>query len=144
VGIIFGAYLAAWGTMLVVHSASGEGTPTFARILGVIVGLLGLLTGLVLLVRPGESVLTAAWVLGFWWTLEGTLQLARGITAAESRAWNLLMGVLGLVAGILILSQPGIGLVTLVWIVGIGLIVQGLLEIASAIAIRRLEKEGVA
>ena len=144
VGIIFGAYLAAWGTMLVVDSVATAGEPTFARILGVIVGLIGVLTGLVLLVRPGESVVTAALVLGFWWTLSGVMQLARGIAMSEGRVWNLVMGVIGLIAGIIILAQPGIGLVTLVWIVGLGLIFQGMVEIAAGFGIRRLHKEGLA
>ena len=138
------AYLAAWGTMLVVDSVRGEGAATFARILGVIVGLLGLLAGLILLVRPGESVVTAALVLGFWWVLTGVMQLARGISMSEGRTWNVLLGVLGLVAGIVILAQPDIGLVTLVWIVGFGLILQGMIEIAAGWGIRRLHKEGLA
>jgi len=144
VGIIFGAYLAAWGAMLVVDSVMTEGEPTFARILGVIVGLIGVLTGLILLVRPGESVVTAALVLGFWWVLSGVMQLARGISMSEGRTWNLVLGAIGLLAGIIILAQPEIGLVTLVWIVGFGLIFQGLVEIMAGWGIRRLRREGVA
>jgi uncharacterized membrane protein HdeD (DUF308 family) len=144
VGIIFGAYLAVWGTMFVVHAVTGDDAPTFGRVLGAILGLLGVLTGLILLVRPGQSVLTAAWVLGFWWALSGVMQLARGIGEPEGRAWNILLGVLGLIAGIVILGQPSIGLVTLVWIVGIALILQGAMEIAGGLAIRRLRKEGAA
>src|SRR4051812_32498575 len=142
VGIIFGAYLAAWGTMLVVESVMTHGEPTFARILGVIVGLIAVLTGLILLVRPGESVVTAALVLGFWWTLSGLMQIIRGIAMSEGRTWNLVLGAIGLIAGIIILAQPEIGLVTLVWIVGIGLLLQGMVEIAVAWGIRRLHKEG--
>ena len=144
VGILFGAYLGAWGTMLIVDSVSGEGSPTFARVLGVILGLLGVLAGLLLLVRPGESVVTAALVLGFWFVLSGVMQLARGISTSEGRTWNVLLGILGLVAGTLILAQPSIGLVTLVWIVGFGLIFQGVIETAAGFGIRRLHKEGLA
>jgi uncharacterized membrane protein HdeD (DUF308 family) len=144
VGILFGAYLAAWGTMLVVSSVRGDAAPTFARILGVIVGLLGVLAGLILLVRPGESVVTAALVLGFWWVLSGVMQLARGIATPEGRTWNVLLGLLGLVAGTIILAQPDIGLITLVWIVGFGLIFQGFVEIAAGWGIRQLHKEGLA
>jgi uncharacterized membrane protein HdeD (DUF308 family) len=144
VGILFGAYLAAWGTMLVIESVRGEGAPTFARVLGVIVGLLGVLAGLILLVRPGESVVTAALVLGFWWVLSGVMQLARGISTSEGRTWNVLLGILGLLAGIIILAQPEIGLITLVWIVGFGLIFQGIIEIVAGLGIRRLHKEGFA
>jgi uncharacterized membrane protein HdeD (DUF308 family) len=144
VGIIFGAYLAAWGTMIIVDSVSTHGEPTFARILGVIVGIIAVLTGLVLLVRPGESVVTAALVLGFWWTLSGVMQIVRGIAMSEGRGWNLVLGAIGLIAGIIILAQPEIGLVTLVWIVGFGLIFQGMVEIAAGWGLRRLHKEEVA
>jgi len=89
-------------------------------------------------------VLTVVWVLGFWWTLSGVLQLVRGIAEAEGRGWNIAWGLLGIAAGVIILAQPGIGLVTLVWIVGIGLIVQGAIEIAAAFGLRALKKEGVA
>ena len=144
VGIIFGAYLAAWGTMIIVDSVSTHGEPTFARILGVIVGIIAVLTGLILLVRPGESVVTAALVLGFWWVLTGVMQIVRGIAISEGRTWNLVLGAIGLIAGIIILAQPEIGLVTLVWIVGFGLIFQGIVEIAAGWGIRRLHKEGIA
>jgi uncharacterized membrane protein HdeD (DUF308 family) len=144
VGILFGAYLAAWGTMLVVESVMTHGEPTFARILGVIVGLIAVLTGLILLVRPGESVVTAALVLGFWWTLSGVMQIVRGIAMSEGRTWNLVLGAIGLIAGIIILAQPEIGLVTLVWIVGFGLLFQGMVEIAAGWGVRRLHKEGLA
>ena len=103
-----------------------------------------MLAGLILLVRPGESVVTAALVLGFWCTLSGVMQIARGIAVGERRAWNLGLGVIGLLAGIIILAQPSIGLATLVWVVGLSLIFQGMLEIGSGWAIRRLHKEGVA
>jgi len=72
------------------------------------------------------------------------MQLARGIAMSEGRTWNLVMGVIGLIAGIIILAQPEIGLVTLVWIVGIGLILQGVVEIVLGLGIRRLHKEGLA
>ena len=141
IGILFGAYLTVWGTMSVISGISDADTDTVLRVLGVILGLFTALAGLILLVRPGASVLTAAWVLGFWWTLVGILQLARGVVVAEGRVWNILWGLLGLAAGIIILAQPDIGLVTLVWIVGIGLIFQGALEIAAGLELRRLRTE---
>ncbi len=141
IGILFGAYLTVWGTMSVISGISDTDTDTVLRVLGVILGLLTALAGLILIVRPGQSVLTAALVLGFWWTLVGILQLARGVVVAEGRVWNLLWGLLGVAAGVIILAQPDIGLITLVWIVGIGLIFQGALEIAAGLALRRLRTE---
>jgi len=142
VGFLFGGYLALWGTMTLI-GAFTRGVSVMARLLFAIVGLLAVLAGLILMVRPGESVVTFVLVLGFWWTLSGVLQLVRGIVVAEGRAWNICWALVAIAAGVIILAQPEIGLVTLVWIVGIGLIVQGVIEIAAAFQLRKLHQEGV-
>jgi uncharacterized membrane protein HdeD (DUF308 family) len=142
VGIIFGAYLVLWSAMVLMRGVADKEEDTVLRVLRVIAGVIGVIVGLVLLVRPGQSVLTAAFVLGFWWVVIGILQLSNGIAVSEHRVWNIGWGVLGLVAGTIILVQPGIGLITLVWIVSLGLIFQGLMEIGMALEMRRIAKSG--
>ena len=145
VGLIFGIYLVIWGTTCVMRGASGpEGMSGGLRIVLILLGVLTVFAGLIMIVRPGESVVTLALVLGFWWTIAGVLQLVHGIAVAEGRGWNIGLGLLGIVAGIIILAQPGIGLVTLVWIVGFGLLIQGAIEIAAGWQLRHLHKEGLA
>lgn len=134
IGILFGVYLALWGAVALMLAVGDDGVATGARILGVLVGVLGLLAGLILMVRPGESVLTIVWVLGFWWCVLGVMQLIRGITVADGRLWNLLWGVVGIAAGAILLAWPGIGLGTLVIVVSVSLILQGFLEIGLAAA----------
>jgi uncharacterized membrane protein HdeD (DUF308 family) len=143
VGIIFGAYLLLWSTLVLIRGATADEAPTMVRVVGFFIGVLGALTGLVLIVRPEESVVTAALVLGFWWTLNGIIHLVAGIAIPAGRIWNVTRGVIGIVAGVIILASPEIGLVTLVIIVGVGLIVQGTIEIAAGWELRRLHKEGV-
>jgi uncharacterized membrane protein HdeD (DUF308 family) len=132
VGVLFGAYLALWGFITLVAGASAGDAPGGLRVLSVFSGLLALLAGLILMVRPGESILTLVWVLGFWWAVLGTMELVRGIVEPGGRLWNLLWGLVALAAGIVLLADPEIGLGTLVLIVGIGLILQGLLELVIA------------
>lgn len=134
IGILFGVYLALWGAVALMLAVGDDGVPTGARILGVLVGVLGLLAGLVLMVRPGQSVLTIVWVLGFWWCVLGVMQLIRGIVVRGGRLWNLLWGVVGIAAGAILLAWPGIGLGTLVIVVSVSLILQGFLEIGLAAA----------
>jgi len=134
IGILFGVYLALWGALALLSAVAADGAPTGVRIVGVLVGVLGLLTGLALIVRPGQSVLTIVWLLGFWWVVLGVMQLVRGIVEPVGRLWNLLWGVLGIAAGAILLAWPDIGLGTLVLVVSISLIVQGFLEIALATA----------
>jgi uncharacterized membrane protein HdeD (DUF308 family) len=144
VGLLFGAYLAVWGAITLFHAVGDESMPVLVRVLEVVIGLIGLFAGLVLIVRPGQSVLTAALVLGFWWVVVGVLQVVRGAAVKEGRVWNILWGLIAVVAGAIILAQPGIGLVTLVWIVSLGLVIQGAVEIAAALGWRKLHKAGLA
>jgi uncharacterized membrane protein HdeD (DUF308 family) len=132
VGILFGAYLFVWGIGLLVAGIGRPDVSTGLRVLDVLMGLLALIAGLVLMVRPGESVVTAALVLGFWWCVLGTAHILHAILDPVGRLANLLWGVLGIVAGLIILASPEIGLATLVLIVGISLIVQGFLELMVA------------
>jgi uncharacterized membrane protein HdeD (DUF308 family) len=139
VGICFGLYLIFAGIGGLVSAFAEASLSTFLRVVEAILGLITLLAGMILVVRPGASVVTAALVLGFWFLLAGCLQLARGIAVRESRAFNVGFGLLGIAAGTLVLAQPGIGVVTLVWIVGIAFIVRGVIAVALGLALRRLE-----
>jgi uncharacterized membrane protein HdeD (DUF308 family) len=140
VGVLFGVYLALWGVMtLVAGAGSGDVVPAGLRVLSIFTGILALLAGLVLMVRPGESILTLVWVLGFWWAVLGTMELVRGIVEPADRLWNIVWGLVALAAGIVLLADPEIGLGTLVLIVGIGLILQGLLELGIAYTVHRVQ-----
>jgi uncharacterized membrane protein HdeD (DUF308 family) len=140
VGICFGAFLVFAGVGDLVGAFAGDGSSAFMRVLEALLGIITLLAGFILLVRPGASVLAAAFVLGFWFLLSGSLQLARGIAVAESRAYDVGFGLLGVVAGIVILAQPGIGVVTLVWVVSIAFLLRGALLVALGLGLRKAER----
>ena len=131
VGLLIGIYLALWGLLAIIRGFGGS-------VLLLVVGLLAMLTGLVLMVRPDASVKTIALVLGLWWTLTGALRIAAGIALPEDRGINIAIGVIGVIAGVVILAQPKIGLGVLVVVSGIGLLVQGAIE---ALAGWRLRSE---
>ena len=54
---------------------------------------------------------------------------------------TILWGLVVLVVGIILLADSTIGLGTLVVIVGVGLILQGLIELVLAFAVREAQKE---
>jgi uncharacterized membrane protein HdeD (DUF308 family) len=140
IGICFGAYLVVAGAGNLVSAFTDAGLSTFLRVLEALLGILTLLAGAILIVRPGASVVTAAFVLGFWFLIAGCVQLARGMAVAEHRAFNLGFGLLGIAAGAVVLAQPGIGVVTLVWVVGIAFLLRGAIAIALGLALRSLER----
>jgi uncharacterized membrane protein HdeD (DUF308 family) len=139
IGVCFGVYLVFAGVGSLVSAFGDADESAFLRVVEAILGLITLFAGLILFVRPGASVVTAALVLGFWFLLAGTLQLAHGFAIPEHRLFNVAFGLLGIVAGVLVLAQPGIGVVTLVWIVGIAFIARGVIAIGLGLGLRRLE-----
>jgi uncharacterized membrane protein HdeD (DUF308 family) len=132
VGILFGCYLAVWSAFALVRAIGAHEVPIGLRLLDVVVSALGLLVGIALIVRPGASVATVALLLGFWWLFLGVMQLVHGVIDPVGRVWNVIWGILGAIAGIIILASPEIALGTLVLVVGISLIVQGALELMVA------------
>ena len=145
IGLLLGIYLVLWGAVSTFRGVSGAaGMPPALRIVLIVVGLLALIAGLWLIVRPEQSVPAVASVIGFWWVITGVLQTIRGLVVPEGRGIMILLGLLGVAAGAIILAQPAIGLATLVVISGIGLIVQGGLETAAGWQLRHLHKDGLA
>ncbi|MBJ7518704.1 MAG: DUF308 domain-containing protein [Solirubrobacteraceae bacterium] len=140
VGLLFGIWLVIWGAFSLYRGIAESGG-TAVRVLSVIIGVLGVIVGLVLIVRPGQSVLTVVFVIGIWWVVTGILEFIQGVAVKEYRWTNLILGLIGAAAGIIILVWPGIGLVTLVFIVGFTLIFRGTLEVVLAFQLRKLGQE---
>lgn len=132
VGLLFGCYFTAWSISVLIRAIGAHDVSIGLRLLDIVVSVLGLLLGLSLIVRPGASVATAALLLGFWWLLLGVMQFVHGVIDPVGRVWNVVWGIVGAIAGIIILASPEIALGTLVLIVGIGLILQGALELLVA------------
>jgi uncharacterized membrane protein HdeD (DUF308 family) len=105
-------------------------------VFGVLVGVLALIAGLIVLVRPGAGLLALVWVVGVYLIVAGVLQLAGAFS--EPQPWlGALLGVLDIVLGIIILAVPGLGLVTFAVLFGIGLVVRGAVAVAEGIRLRR-------
>ena len=81
-------------------------------------GILGLLVGVIALFFPGVAILSAAFALGIGLIVQGALEIGvawRAQTGSTGRGWLAAFGVLALVAGILVLFQPGGGILVLIW-----------------------------
>lgn len=82
-----------------------------------------------------------------WITFAGAYMLIDGIgllwagfgpqPTGQSRWPLLLVGILGIIAGLIVLINPVIGGLSLVWVIGAWAIITGILEIVSAIALRQ-------
>jgi len=77
--------------------------------------------------RRGQLALLIAF--SFWFILVGIGDIVEAMEATDNRGWMGLLGAVTIVAGMIILANPDIGLTTLALLVGIRLLVRGPLEI---------------
>ena len=85
--------------------------------------MLSVIAGLIVVRRPGESLLAVVVILGIWFVIDGLLDALRVLTGDPDRGPLLLSAVIDVVLGILILSLPKLSLATLAILVGIGFVV---------------------
>jgi len=102
-----------------------------SRVLRVVVGFLAALAGLFLIVHPGQSVLVLLLAVAFFFVMIGIADLSRAMNQKEGRALNGLLGLISIAAGIILVADPDIGLETLALLAGIAFIARGTLELIA-------------
>jgi uncharacterized membrane protein HdeD (DUF308 family) len=90
-------------------------------------GILNIIIGILLLTTPVKTVLLLVLALGIYWMISGIFTLVGMFVDHTAWGWKLFVGLLGIIAGMLILRHPLVGAIvipqTIVLLVGI----QGLL-----------------
>jgi uncharacterized membrane protein HdeD (DUF308 family) len=69
-------------------------------------GILNLIVGILLLVNPAKTTIAFVWVLGLYWFVQGIFTLVAMFIDHSAWGWKLFMGVLGILAGIVVLRHP--------------------------------------
>ena len=100
-------------------------------------GLAGIVLGIMLLTEPAATIVALTTFFGFYWLITGVLALVHVFVGrASHRVWSLLSGLLGILAGLLVLRHPLLAAVTvptvLIIILGAQGFVMGILEIIAA------------
>jgi uncharacterized membrane protein HdeD (DUF308 family) len=130
-GLIFGIYLLIAGTVLIMLGAADELASSGIKTLRIVVGVLTVIAGLLCIVRPGASVLVLLLALSFWFVLTGVTYLTEAAMESRHRVLNVILGLLGIAAGVIVLGNPDVGLITLANLAGIILIIRGVLEVSA-------------
>ncbi|SDS02341.1 HdeD family acid-resistance protein [Microlunatus soli] len=108
--------------------------------LRVAVAVIDIIFGILVLVWPGLTLLVLVFLAGFWAIVLGALEIVVNIRSRRQHSgwiWGVVTGALAVVFGIVIVVQPGIGLVALTTILGIFAILFGLFWIAVGLMIRK-------
>ena len=97
-------------------------------------GLAGILLGVMLITTPGATLVVLSTFLGFYWLITGVLALVQVfVDRSVPWLWSLLVGIVGILAGIFVVRHPLLAALTvptaLVIILGVEGLVMGVLEI---------------
>ena len=92
-------------------------------------GIAAIIIGILLITNPAATLLALVVFLGFYWLFVGALELVRiFVDKSVPWYWSLLIGALGVIAGIIVLRHPVLAAVVLptaivVWLGVIGLVI---------------------
>ena len=157
--LIAGINLMVMGILALIEAFGGERDAT-ARLLCGIIGILGLIGGLVVIRRPGESLLAILLVLGIigglvvirrpgesllaillvvgiWFVVTGLIDFIRAFANVEYRALRLLTALVDIVLGGFILALPHLSLGTLAVLIGLAFVVRGVISIVRGFQLRK-------
>ncbi|MGD9531600.1 HdeD family acid-resistance protein [Pseudonocardia sp.] len=137
--VVFGIQLFILGIFRIVAAFAVPDTSTSTKIIGVLIGILAIIAGVICLRSPVGTAVILAIVVGAFWLVTGVMELIAGIAGRgeRSRTWAIVSGIIGIIAGIIVLANPVISAVTLAWVLGLFLIVHGVIAIVSAFSDRR-------
>lgn len=140
--IFFGAYLLVTGISQVVLAFSLK-VSTGGRVLLFISGAASVVLGALALIRITDAVLLLAIWIGVGFVFRGVATAMSAISdpTLPGRAWNIFVGVISLIAGIVVLAAPFESLGTLTLVAGFSLIIIGVMEVVTAFGIRSSAKK---
>lgn len=101
-------------------------------------GIILLLTGVVLLVFPTATLTTLIFILGIYWLVDGVSTIVSSFQRRNSQnswGWGVFTGILGALAGLVVLSKPMLSAVLttsfLMWFLGVSAIIYGISGLIS-------------
>jgi uncharacterized membrane protein HdeD (DUF308 family) len=135
--IIYGAYAVVDGAFAVVaglRSPAGTRRWTFLA-----EGTLGILAGLLALVWPDITAVVLLYIISFWAILGGLLRIMTAILLRREveKVWAMVAsGALLVLLGVILGALPGVGLLSLAWLIGVFALGVGLTLIWLAFRVR--------
>jgi uncharacterized membrane protein HdeD (DUF308 family) len=139
--IFFGAYLLVTGIAQVIFAFSLH-VSAGGRVLLFLSGAASLILAILCFRSLQNSVLLLAIWIGVGFIFRGVATAVSAISdpTLPGRGWEIFIGVITLIAGVIVLASPFESLATLTLVVGIWLIVIGVFEAVSAFGIRSASK----
>jgi len=137
--VIFGVLLLVDGTFALIGALVGA---VENRGFLAMVGVLSIIAGLILVKKPFHTLVVLTLIVGVWFVVAGAVRLVSAFSMQGSKAASIVTAIVELIAGVLILSWPELGLATFAVIVGIVMMLRGLLLMYAGWLLHRLSHSG--
>lgn len=138
--LFFGVYALIDGAVLVIRGLGSikNDSKWWVHLLG---GLVSLGAGFAVFVYPGLTVTVLFWIIAIWALATGLVRLFMAINLRKEidDEWFLgLSGVVSILLGVLLMTNPGAGLTVLAWYIGAYALISGILAITLALRLRKM------
>lgn len=139
--IFFGAYLLVTGISQVFHAFTLH-VSAGGRVMLFISGAAALILAVLCFRSIQNSILLLAIWIGVGFIFRGVATAVSAISDPDTpgRGWEIFVGIISLIAGIVVLASPFPSLATLTIVVGAWLVVIGVFEIVASFGIRKASK----
>jgi uncharacterized membrane protein HdeD (DUF308 family) len=142
--LLFGAYALVDGVFAIVGVFRGtrSGTP---RWLLLVEGVAGILAGIIAFIYPGLTAIALLYLVAAWAIVTGLAEIATAIRLRQEiqGEWALILGgILSVLFGVLLAVLPGVGILSLIWLIGAYAVVFGVLLLIAAFQVRGRENQG--
>jgi len=141
--LLLGAYMFVDGVVAILASLRGMRTgDRWGWML--VEGIIGIVAGIIVFRTPATAAIVLVWLVAFWAIMHGAAEIGAGIRLRKiiEKEWLLILaGVLSVVLGILILMQPGLGLMLLVTWIGVYALFAGIVTLMLSFRVRKWSHE---
>jgi uncharacterized membrane protein HdeD (DUF308 family) len=139
--VIAGIFLLADG---IIELAAALMHGTQSRGMVALLGAVTAIAGVLLIRHPIGGVVAVALLIGIWLITVGVVRFIAAFDFEANRGWNMGVGLIEVIAGIVIVANPNIGFATLAVLVGIAFIVNGLAMAALGWSLHKIRSAGAA
>jgi uncharacterized membrane protein HdeD (DUF308 family) len=141
--LLFGAYALVDGVFAIVGVFGGTraGTPRWLLLLE---GVVSILAGIIALIFPGLTAVALLYLVAAWAIVTGIVEIATAIRLRQEiqGEWALILGgILSVLFGLLLAVLPGVGILSLIWLIGAYAVVFGVLLLITAFRVRSQDNQ---
>ena len=143
VAVLFAVQILVDGVFNLVRAIADSGESGGFRVMLLVLGLFSMIVGVLALQNIVQTVAVLVLLLGAYWIVHGIIEAVVAIAdrTAPHRGLQIIVGLIGIVAGIVVLSYPISSISTLAVILGIWLAVYGIMLTILAFRLRAATPE---